>query len=260
MSVLRLINSVAEAAESKTAVTFEGVERGSNITFDGPLIVAEFEMFGRTFLLTESVTVQWVAVLILGVLFFVLGRNLKVRPEGKRQMLAEMIVSLFQGMVRDNMGAKYHRYTPYIGALFCYSATLSLMTLVGLRPPTADISVIGAWGIITFMLTQYNRFKTGKLFGGLKGLAKPIPVMLPLNLISEVSNPVSQSFRHYGNILAGVIIGGLLYWALLPLPLILPAALSLYFDIALGVLQAFVFATLTMVYVAMADSGEEESA
>jgi F-type H+-transporting ATPase subunit a len=237
----------------------EAVSDGS-VTFDGPLIVAEFDLFGTTWQLTESVTVQWVIMLFLGVFFFVLGRNLKVRPDGKRQALAEMIVGLFSGMVRDNMGAKYHRYTPYIGALFCYSMFLSFSTLLGLRPPTADISVIGAWGILTFLLTWFNRFKTGGLVKGVTSLAKPIPVMLPLNLISEVSNPVSQSFRHYGNILAGVIIGGLLYWALSPVPVLIPAAMSVYFDIALGALQAFVFATLTMVYISMADAGPDAEA
>jgi F-type H+-transporting ATPase subunit a len=248
MSALRLLSSIA----------VEPIEEVANnaITFDGPSVFAEFELFNMTFRLNESVAVQWLVMIFLGTLFFVLGRNLKLKPETKRQAIAEMIVGLFSGMVRDSMGTKYHRYTPYIAGLFCYSMFLSFSTLVGLRPPTADISVIAAWGILTFVFTQFNRFKTGGLWGGVKGFAMPIPVMLPMNLMSEISNPVSQSFRHYGNILAGVIIGGLIYWAL-PIPVIIPAAMSLYFDVALGALQAFVFATLTMVYVAMADSGPE---
>jgi F-type H+-transporting ATPase subunit a len=80
--------------------------------------------------------------------------------------------------------------------------------------------------------------------------------MTPSNLISEISNPVSQSFRHYGNILAGVIIGGLIFWALqiaIVIPLAIPVPFTLYFDLFLGLLQAFVFTTLTMVYVSMAE-------
>ena len=255
-----LLLSNAEFAENVA-------EKSGGLDIVGPLIVWEFKLFGVNWQITESVTVQWLALLLLGTLFFILGRNLKVRPEGKRQALAEMIVGMFSGLVKSNMGPGYFRYAPYIGALFCFSLTLSLTSLLGFRPPTADISVIGAWGILTFLLVQRNRFKTGGVLGGLKSFTDPIPVILPLNLVSEIANPVSQSFRHYGNVLAGVIIGSIIYWGCgnlsniiigLDLPLFLPALTSIYFDIFAGILQAFVFVMLTMVYVSMADCASED--
>ncbi|MCL1903150.1 MAG: F0F1 ATP synthase subunit A [Oscillospiraceae bacterium] len=213
----------------------------------------EFSIFDKTISITQSVTVQWLVVIALIILFAVLGRNLKVTPESKKQAAAEWIVTLFSGMVNDSMGAKYRRYTPYIGALFCYSICMNLTGLLGLHTPTSDISVIGAWGIITFVLVQRNRFKTGGLFKGLKSYADPVIVMLPMNLIGEVAAPVSQSFRHYGNILAGGIIMSLVYWALGNFAVALPAVLSLYFDLFGAVIQAFIFTMLTMVYISMAE-------
>ena len=76
----------------------------SKFTVNGPLEVTTFDLFGMTFHLSESVVVEWFVVILLGVLFFVLGRNLKVKPDSRRQMAAEYIVGLFSGMVNDTMG------------------------------------------------------------------------------------------------------------------------------------------------------------
>jgi F-type H+-transporting ATPase subunit a len=228
----------------------EIVEGGGGLSINGPQVVSD-NFLGLGITLTESVTVQWIVMVFLAVLFFILGRNLKIRPESKRQAVAEMIVGTFSNMVKDNMGAKYHRYTPYIGTLFCFSLCLSLSCLLGFRPPTADISVIAAWGIITFVCVTKNRWqsaiKNRRIGKGLLHYANP------LNLVSEISNPMSMSLRHFGNILAGVVIGGIIYWALGTFALVIPAAVSMYFDIFSGALQAFIFTTLTMVYIAMSE-------
>ena len=98
-------------------------------------------------------------------------------------------------------------------------------------------------------------------------MAEPVPVLAPINVISEFATPLSMAFRHYGNILSGTVISVLLASALgglsssllgwLPgflgdIPLFrvgIPAVLSLYFDLFSGLLQAFIFAMLTMMYV-----------
>lgn len=227
-------------------------------TVEGPLKSAEFNIGGFTVELSETVVVQWIVMLILGVLFFILGRNLKVRPESRRQVIAEYIVATFSGMVNDSMGASYKKYTPYISALFCFSLCSSLMGLLGLKSPTSDLSVVGAWALITFVLVQRNKFKTGGVKGFFKAFIDPMPFMLPFNIIGEIANPVSQALRHFANILSGVVIGGLIYFALGQFAagvftIGLPAILSLYFDLFSSVVQAYIFATLTMSYVAMAE-------
>ena len=220
---------------------------------NGPLQVFEYELFGMKLAFSESIVVEWIVILILGIVFFILGRNLKVRPTSKRQVIAEMMVSTFSGMVNDSMGIRYKKYTPYISALFCFSMLSSLMGLFGLRSPTADVSVVGAWGIITFILVQRNKFKTGGVKGFFKGFVEPMPFMLPFNLIGEVANPLSQTLRHFGNILTGMVIGGLIYYALGTFAIGVPAILSLYFDLFSSLIQAYIFVTLTMSYVAMAE-------
>lgn len=221
---------------------------------NGPLEVFRYNLFGLELKFSESIIVEWVVMIILGVVFFILGRNLKIRPTSKRQVIAEMMVSTFSGMVNDSMGIRYKKYTPYISALFCFSMLSSLMGLFGLRSPTADVSVVGAWGIITFILVQRNKFKTGGVKGFFKGFVEPMPFMLPFNLIGEVANPLSQTLRHFGNILTGMVIGGLIYFALGHFAVALPAILSLYFDLFSSLIQAYIFVTLTMSYVAMAES------
>ena len=231
----------------------ENVAEGANFSVEGPLLSAEFELFGTTIQLSESVVVEWVVVVILGVLFFVLGRNLKVKPTSKRQVIAEMLVGMFDGMVMTSMGPKYRRYMPYIGALFMFSITSSLMGLIGLRAPTADISVVGTWGMLTFLLVTFNRFKTGGVKGYLTAYVSPIPFMLPFNIIGEVMNPVSQSLRHFANIVSGMVISGLVYYAMGHFAVGLPAVLSLYTDLFSSAVQAYIFTTLTMSYISMAE-------
>ncbi|MCL1822898.1 MAG: F0F1 ATP synthase subunit A [Oscillospiraceae bacterium] len=229
----------------------EAAEKGFEIT--GAYVITSFELFGISFNLTSSVAVQWLVMLLLGTLFFVLGRNLKVKPEGKRQMIAEMLAGFASDMVRDGMGEKYRKWTPYIATLLCFSICNSLAGLLGFSSPTGDLSVILAWGIITFIMVQRNKFKTGGVKGFFKSFVEPLPFMLPFNIIGELANPLSQSFRHFGNIMAGGIIMGLIYWALGYFAVFVPAVLSLYFDLFGAVVQAYIFATLTMTYVANAD-------
>ena len=223
---------------------------------NGPLQVFEFELFGMKLAFSESIIVEWIVMLILAVLFFFLGRNLKVRPTTKRQVILEMAVSTVGGMVNDSMGPRYKKFTPYIGALFCFSMISSLMGLLGLRAPTADVSVVGAWGIITFVLVQRNKFRTGGVKGFFKAFVDPMPFMLPFNIIGEIANPLSQTLRHFGNILTGMVIGGLIYFALGNFAIGVPAVLSLYFDLFSSLIQAYIFVTLTMSYVAMAECGD----
>ena len=231
-------------------------------TVEGPLLSAQFDLFGLHVEIAESIVVQWVVMVILAVLFFVLGRNLKVEPTSKRQVAAEYLVGFFSGMVNDTMGEKYKNYTPYIGALFCFSILSSLMGLLGLRAPTADLSVVGTWAVITFILTLRNKIKTGGMKGYLKSFIEPMPFMLPFNIIGDIANPVAQALRHFANIVAGMVIGGLVYFALGQFAFGLfsigiPAVLSLYFDLFSSFIQAYIFVALTMAYVSMAECGDD---
>ena len=128
--------------------------------------------------------------------------------------------------------------------------------------------------LMTFVLITFYKIRAGGVLGYLKGFASPIFVMLPLNILSEIATPLSMAFRMFGNISGGAVITALVYSALASLSklvhlafevggfglnimqLFIPAVLSIYFDLFSGCIQAYIFATLTMVYVSGA--AEEE--
>lgn len=229
----------------------------SGISVNGPLKVASFKLFGITFNLTESIIVQWFVILILLAVVLIITRNLKVIPETKRQVAAEWIVEFFRGTVSGTMGAKYKVHITYFAALFCFIMINNLMGLLGLRNPTADVSVTGAFAIITFCMVQYNKAKTGKFKGFMKSFVDPMPFMLPFNIIGEFANPLALTLRLFGNMVAGMVIGSLIYFALGHFAILVPAVASLYFDIFSAVMQAYIFMMLSMSYITSADCGEE---
>lgn len=222
-------------------------------TVNGPHVFASFDLFGITWNLTESVIVQWFVILILLAIMLILTHKLEVIPKTKRQAAAEWIVTFVKDMVEQAMGPKYRGYTAYMGAVLFFLMLNNLMSLLGLRNPTADVSVTGAVAIITFTLTQINRARTGKFKGFMHSFIEPMPFMLPFNIIGEFANPVSQALRLFGNITAGMVIGGLIYFALGNFAILIPAVASLYFDIFSAVIQSYIFVMLSMTYIAGAE-------
>lgn len=237
---------------SETAVA--AAEKG--ITVNGPHVIWKIPIPGFPLYITESIVVQWFVMAIVLALCLFLTSKLEVIPTTRRQAVAEWIVGFFRGTVTDTMGMKYRAYIPYIAAVFMFSLLSSLMSLLGLRSPTADLSVTGAWAIMTFVLTQYNKFKTGGVKGFFKSFVDPYPFMLPFNIIGEVANPVALALRHFGNLVGGMVIGALIYFALGNFAIGIPAVASLYFDIFSSVMQAYIFIMLTMCYISSADCSE----
>lgn len=215
--------------------------------------------------ITATIVASWVIVALLGLVFWYLGRDLKVRPETKRQLVAEKLIGVLNNLIDDTMGQGMRRFAPYIGALFCFSICSSLSSLVGAKPPTSDVSVTFAMALITVCMIYYNGFKAHGVGNHLRStFIEPVPFLLPLNIISEAVTPISMAFRHYGNIASGGVITTLIYTALasastaildIGIPFLqvgLPAVLSLYFDVFTSFLQAYIFCMLTMVFTANA--------
>ena len=192
--------------------------------------------------------------------------------------LRVLLVEQAQKFVRNNTGGtKFDNLIPFVAALFTTSVVSNLISLTGLRSPTADLSTEAAWAVVVFIMITSNKIKAGGILGYLKGFTTPIPVMTPFNVLSELATPVSMACRHFGNILSGVVINGLIYAALavatsallgwLPgalgqvlgsIPFLdvgIPAILSVYFDWFSGFMQAFIFSMLTIMYIANAAEG-----
>lgn len=238
----------------------EGVEiTGARIFFTLPLPVQELPI-------TESQVNSWLVMLTIFFLCLWLTHGLTERAATKRQLLCEWIIEKTDGLISDNMGSRYFAgFAPFVAAIMSLSAFSSLITLVGLYPPTSDLNVVAGWALIVFVLITYYKNKCGVVHY-LGSLADP-PLLTPLNVIGEIATPLSMAFRHYGNILSGTVISVLVATALQGLSKILfgwlpgflgeipflqvgiPAILSVYFDVFSGLLQAFIFAMLTMLYI-----------
>ncbi len=244
-----------------TTPATEGISiTGARIYFTIPMPVQDF-------LVTESQVNSAIVTVVIFFFCLFMTHGLTEKSELKRQHFAEMAVEKVDELVRENMGEFFMGFSPFIIAILILSALSSLITLCGLFPPTSDINIVGGWAVLVFVLITYYKMKCGPI-NYLKSFTQPVALLTPINLISEVATPVSMAFRHYGNVLSGTVISVLLGSALagisskvlgkLPgfladIPLFqvgIPAVMSLYFDIFSGCLQAFIFAMLTMMYVA----------
>lgn len=229
---------------------------------NGPKVI--FTLFGRI-KVTESIVNMWIIMAALTLASIWLTRGMKVRNPSKKQLVAEKLVMMLHDLVRDVMGEAYLPFAPYIGTLFAMSIFGSLSSLTGMRPYTGDLSVIISWSLLTFLMIQANNARRHGVGGWLKSFTRPVAFITPLNIISEIANPVSMTFRHFGNIAAGMVITSLVYSGLASLSsavgsaipifqLGLPALLSIYFDLFTSFLQAYIICMLTMVFIRM--SGE----
>ncbi len=223
--------------------------------------------------ITESQVHSWLVMIAITGLCLFLTHGIKEKADTKRQHIAEWIVENTQKLVNGNMGEYFSGFAPFIAAVLGLSAFSSLLALFGLYAPTSDVNVTAGWAILVFFLITYYKMKCGPLTYA-KSFADP-PLLTPLNIISEVATPVSMAFRHYGNVLSGSVISVLLATGLQGLSAIIfgnlpgflgefpflqigiPAVLSIYFDVFSGILQAYIFAMLTMLYVAGAFPAEE---
>lgn len=258
----------AMAIKVLTTPASEGISiSGARIFFTVPMSIQDL-------IITEAQVNAWlILITIVGFCLFI-THGIREDKRDWRQMAAEWIVEQLDNLVHNSMEDLFHAsYAPFIGTILAYSACSSLMSLIGVFPPTSDVNVIAGWSILVFGLITKNKLKAG-IGNYAKGFLEPIPVMLPMNILGEIATPVSMTFRHFGNVMSGSVIATLIAFALqnlsrmvlgwLPgflgeipfLQIGLPAILSVYFDVFSGCIQAYIFAMLTMLNVSGAYPGD----
>ncbi len=211
-------------------------------------------MFGKSFVIPETIVNVWIIVIVLFIFALIVNKKVKESKVDEKPSnflnVIEMYVEMMNNLVKDTMGEKHVKsFGPYIFTLMTFLLFANLIGLIGFTPPTTDYSVTLTLALITFTLTQFFGFKNSGFVGYLKGFTEPIALLTPLNVIGEIANPISLSFRLFGNIMSGALIMGLVYNAVgffAPLVAPLPHA---YFDVFSGVLQSFIFTMLTMVFI-----------
>lgn len=217
----------------------------------GCAVYAKIPFFGHEIWITQTVVTTWIFMVFILIVALIIRAKLKnyaEKPTGL-QNVVELAIESMTSFVVTAMGEKNKKFANWFFGVFVFVLISNLSGLLGFRPPTADLCTTLAIAMATFFLIHFMGIKTGK-GSYFKGYLDPFPLMLPMNIISELAKPVSLSFRLFGNILGGLIIMGLLY-ALIPIWLRfgIPGVLHLYFDLFAGCIQTVIICMLSMIFI-----------
>lgn len=237
---------------------------GPNFNID---VFAEMEIGGAALRISETTVAIWIVAAVLIALCVMVRAKLKnwdpaKKPEGFQNFM-EMCVDGFMGFFKGTANAGMAFLTPWFFTLFTFLLFSNIIGAFGVRPATADWGLTFPLALVSFCLIQFSGlYARPKAY--LKGIflePSPFtaPFFAPLNIIGELVRPVALSFRLFGNILGGMILMTLLYDLVLAVPALvwLPTPLHMYLDLAVGLLQAFIFTVLSIAFVGVASAASE---
>ncbi len=184
------------------------------VSVNGPFIYFTIPVLGGINI-TQTMVSSILATALMCICFIWLGRDIQKRPSGK-QVLVEKGVMMLYNMVSETMGAHNAKtWFPFICTLFLSSITGSLIGMTGFfRSSTADVSTTLTWAVMVSVVIWYNSIKTNGFLGWLKGFTEPVVVMTPMNVVSEIAQPISLAYRLFGNVAGGGVITSIIYSAL----------------------------------------------
>ena len=203
--------------------------------------------FGNGFFdIYKSVVVTWVVLAVLFLLILILTRDFKVHNISKRQAAVESFVLWVRDVTGGMLGEEGLRYQDYIAVVLIFIAASNMVGLFGLTPATMDLNVTIALSLMSIILVEAAGIRKKGVRKWLKGFTEPMPVITFMNVLELLIRPLSLCMRLFGNILGATVIMELIKHVV---PMVLPAALSVYFDIFDGAIQAYVFVFLTSLYI-----------
>ena len=222
---------------------------------------AVFNIFGVEIWVTDTMVSTWIIMSILITLAIIVRikvRSFKDVPKGF-QNVVEALVETFDSYIRTTVGDKLMFLGNWFFTVFVFVLISNLCGLIpNMRPPTADWSLTVALALVTLGLIQAMgvKYRKGEY---IKSFFEPMFLFFPINIIGELARPISLSFRLFGNMLAGLIMMSLIY-SLFPIfaRFVIPAALHVYFDVFAGVLQTYIFCTLSLSFISSAAAVAEE--
>ena len=144
-----------------------------NVEVTGARVLIEIPELGGP-VLTETIVNMWIVMAVIVGLCIFLTRGMQVHARTKRQIVAEFIVKKVNGMVSENMGAKFAGFGPFIAALMSLSALCSLSSMLGMYAPTSDLSTLLGWALLVFVMITYTKVRTNGVLGYFKGYTEHI--------------------------------------------------------------------------------------
>lgn len=224
--------------------------------------------FGSFTLEIQQSICVWLGLCILFSIFFIVaGKKIERADPTKASKgivyVCEEALNLVLFVVKTNLRETTKKYIPLFGTLILMMLASNLIGLIGLQNPTSNVSFNATLAITMWLMIQGNAIKKGGLVARMKELTEPMVLLTPLNIIGELALPISLTMRLFGNILAGSIITMLVYtlikllmpWGVLGLAV--TPFLHMYFDIFSGVIQTYIFFTLSSFFLGQQVSNQE---
>ncbi|MCS0497041.1 F0F1 ATP synthase subunit A [Ancylobacter sp. MQZ15Z-1] len=205
--------------------------------------------------ITSPVLVTWAIMIALALICRFATARLTLEPS-RFQAVLELLVSTVDGLVADTMQSEPARYRALIGTILIYVLIANWSSLIpGIEPPTAHLETDAALAFIVFCATIYYGVRALGLGGYLRTFAEPSWVMIPLNVVEQITRTFSLLVRLFGNIMSGVFVIGIvlsLAGLLVPIPF-------MALDLLTGAVQAYIFAVLACVFIGAAISEGQAS-
>jgi F-type H+-transporting ATPase subunit a len=195
--------------------------------------------------ISEPVVTTWGLIAVLAVVSYAITRGLQRRPS-RWQAVLEIMVTTIEDQISETMQTPGRPFVPLLGTLFIFLAFANVLgVLPGVRPPTASIETAAALALIVFLAVHLYGLRRRGLKAYLGSYAKPTIVMLPLNVLSEITRTFSLMVRLFGNVLSGeFVIATVVALAGLFVPIPLMAL-----EILIGLIQAYIFTVLAAVFI-----------
>ena len=197
---------------------------------------------------STAVAVTWLLMLVLATGSWLLTRRLSLRPTAMQSLL-ELLVETLDGQIRDTMQSSPERYRALIGSLFIFILAANWSSLIpGVEPPTAVLETDTALALVVLAASIGYGIAVKGLGGYLRPFAEPSWVMIPLNIVEQLTRTFSLIVRLFGNIMSGVFVIGIalsLAGLLVPIPF-------MALDLLTGAIQAYIFSVLAMVFIGAA--------
>lgn len=202
--------------------------------------------------ISATLLFTWLTILLLVALAALVTRRLSTGPRiGNLQAMLELVVEGICSQIREVTGEPCEAYLPLVGTLFLFIVVANLLAPVpGYEAPTGSLSTTVALALCVFVAVPLFGIRRVGLITYLRSYLQPSPLMLPFKVIGEFSRTLALAMRLFGNIMSGNLITAIL---LSIVPLFVPVVMQML-GLVIGVIQAYVFAVLTLVYISSAAS------
>ena len=201
---------------------------------------------------SSTVFVAWIVIAVLVVIaalirIFAIPR-FQETPRGL-QLILETAVGAINDLTKEKFGHRNDGLASYFFALAALLIGSAVVELFGIRPPTTDLSMTLSYALVTFVLINVYGIRKKGIKGRLASFTKPNAVIAPFKLLSDIAVPISLACRLFGNMLGGMIVVELIYYALGAFSVGIPAVLGLYFNAFHPLIQFFIFINLSLTFI-----------